>query len=150
MTGLRKERDSLQDDLTILKSKLESLENPGSHPVPGPSKDHSNTDGPVGALSKSQYEGMLDFIGEQVRLYQDAQAAANSKGKEIVSVSPLDPEAPGPSGAGSPHIGLAAKNSFKSSHKYILGSSIGRDDTDDDRDDGTGPMDVGANDDEVG
>ena len=150
VTGLRKERDSLQDELTILKSKLESLENPGSHPVPGPSKDHSNTDGPVGALSKSQYEGMLDFIGEQVRLYQDAQAAAKSKGKEIVSASPLDPEAPGPSGAGSPHIGLAAKNSSKSSHKYILGSSIGRDDTDDDRDDGTGPMDVGANDDEVG
>ena len=93
---------------------------------------------------------MLDFIGEQVRLYQDAQAAANSKGKEIVSVSPLDPEAPGPSGAGSPHIGLAAKNSFKSSHKYILGSSIGRDVTDVDRDDGTGPIDVGANVDEVG
>ena len=52
VTGLRKERDSLQDELTILKSKLVSLENPGSHPVPGPSKDHSNTDGPVGALSK--------------------------------------------------------------------------------------------------
>ena len=40
VTGLRKERDSLQDELIILKSKLVSLENPGSHPVPGPSKDH--------------------------------------------------------------------------------------------------------------
>ena len=92
---------------------------------------------------------MLDFIGEQVRLYQDAQAAAKSKGKKIVSASPLDPEAPGPSRAGSPHIGLAAKSSSKASLD-ILGSSMGGDDTDDDMDDGTGSMDVGANDDDEG
>ena len=74
----------------------------------------------------------------------------NLKGKEIVSASPLDPEAPGPSGAGSPHIGLAAKSSSKSSRKDIVGSSIGGDDTDDDMDGGTGSMDDDADDDEVG
>ena len=151
VTGLTNERDSLLDQLASLKSELESLKNPGSHPVPDPPKDpFAKTGGPAGALSKDQYEILLDYIGEQVKLYQDAQAAARSKGKETASESPLDPEAPGPSGAGSPHIGLAAKSSSKSSHKGIVGSSIGGDDTDDDKDDGTGPMDVGANDDEVG
>ena len=135
----------------LLKSELESLKNPGSHPVPDPPKDPiAKTGGPAGALSKDQYEGLLDYIGEQVKLYQDAQAAARSKGKETASESPLDPEAPGPSGAGSPHIGLAAKSSSKSSRKDIVGSSIGGDDTDDDMDDGTGSMDDDADDDDVG
>ena len=75
----------------------------------------AKTGGPAGALSKDQYEGLLDYIGEQVKLYQDAQAAARSKGKETASESPLDPEAPGPSGAGAPHTGPAAKISSKAS-----------------------------------
>ena len=79
----------------------------------------AKTGGPAGALSKDQYEGLLDYIGEQVKLYQDAQAAARSKGKETASESPLDPEAPGPSGAGAPHIGLAVKRFSKPSLKDL-------------------------------
>ena len=34
----------------MLNSKLESLENPGSHPVPDPSKDDTKTEGSEGAI----------------------------------------------------------------------------------------------------
>ena len=50
VTGLTKERDSLLDEISMLNSKLESLENPGSHPVPDPSKDASKTEGSEGAI----------------------------------------------------------------------------------------------------
>ena len=148
MGVLRGERDSLYDELVSLRSQLEKSKNPGSHPVPSPAKDLSITDGLEGALSKSQFDTMLTFIGEQVRIYQDSQAAAKS-GKEIVSTTPLDPEAPGPSRVASPHIGLADKSSAKSSHKDMMGSSLG-DGSEDDMDDGTLSMDVGAYEDVIG
>ena len=49
VTDLTKERDSLLE-ISMLNSKLESLENPGSHPVPDPSKDDSKTEGSEGAI----------------------------------------------------------------------------------------------------
>ena len=62
----------------------------------------------------------------------------------------MDPEAPGPSGAGAPHIGLAVKRSSKPSRKDLVGSSIHGDDTDEDTEDGNGSMDDDADEDEVG
>ena len=124
MGVLRGKRDSLYDELVSLRSQLEKSKSPGSHPVPGPAKDLSITDGPEGALSKSQFDTMLTFIGEQVRIYQDSQAAAKS-GKEIVSTTPLDSEAPGPSRVASSHIGSAEKGFAIPSHENIVGSSLG-------------------------
>ena len=49
VTDLTKERDSLLE-ISMLNSKLESLENPGSHPVPDPSKDYSKSEGSEGAI----------------------------------------------------------------------------------------------------
>ena len=123
MTDSTKGRDFLLD-ISMLNSKLESLENPGSHPVPDPSKDDSKTVGSEGAISKSQFEELKEYIAETVKLYQDAQAAAKTKGNKINSKSPSDPRAPGPSGAGSPHTGSAAKISSKSQPLDMLGSSV--------------------------
>ena len=50
-----------------------------------------------------------------MKLFQTAQAAAKSKGNKSSLKSPSDPVAPGPSGAGSPHSGPAAKISSKAS-----------------------------------
>ena len=49
MTDSTKGRDFLLD-ISLLNSKLESLENPGSHPVPDPSKDDTKTEGSEGAI----------------------------------------------------------------------------------------------------
>ena len=149
VTDLTKERDSLLE-ISMLNSKLESLENPGSHPVPDPSKDDSKTVGSEGAISKSQFEEVKDYIAEPVKLFQTAQAAAKSKGNKSSLKSPSDPVAPGPSGAGSPHSGSAAKISSKASLKDMLGSSICGDDTDDVTDVGTGFMDSSADNDDTG
>ena len=149
VTDLTKERDSLLE-ISMLNSKLESLENPGSHPVPDPSKDDSKTVGSEGAISKNQFEELKEYIAETVKLYQDAQAAAKTKGNKINSKSPSDPRAPGPSGARSPHTGSAAKISSKASRKDMLGPSIGGDDSDDDTYGGTGSMDSSADDDDTG
>ena len=150
VSGLTEERDSLLDEISMLNAKLESLENPGSHPVPDPSKDDSKTVGSEGAISKSQFEELKEYIAETVKLYQDAQAAAKSKGNKIRSKSPSDPRAPGPSGAGSPHTGSAAKISSKASRKDKLGPSVGGDDSDDDAYGGTGSMDSSDDDDDSG
>ena len=151
VTGLTNERDSLLDQLASLKSELESLKNPVEPSSPRPPMDPvAKTGGPAGALSKEQYEGLLDYIGETVKLYTDAQATAKSKGKETASKSPLDPVAPGPSGAVTPHIGSAVKKSSKPSRKDLVGSSIHGDDTDEDTEDGNESMDDDADEDEVG
>ena len=143
MTDLTKERDSLLE-ISMLNSKLESLENPGSHPVPDPSKDDSKTEGSEGAISKSQFEEVKDYIAEPVKLFQTAQAAAKSKGNKSSLKSPSDPVAPGPSGAGSPHTGMAAMISSKASLIDMLGPSNCGDVTDDVTDVGTGSMDSSA------
>ena len=84
MTGLTNERDSLLDQLASLKSELESLKNPGSHPVPDPPKDPiAKTGGPAGALSKDQYEGLLDYIGEQVNYTKMHRLLLVLKGKKL-------------------------------------------------------------------
>ena len=150
VSGLTEERDSLLDEIAMLNAKLESLENPGGHPVPDPSKDDSKTVGSEGAISKSQFEELKEYIAETVKLYQDAQAAAKTKGNKINSKSPSDPRAPGPSGAGSPHTGSAAKISSKASRKDMLGPSVGGDDSDDDTYGGTGSMDSSDDDDDSG
>ena len=49
MTDSTKGRDFLID-ISMLNSKLESLGNPGSHPVPDPSKDDTKTEGSEGAI----------------------------------------------------------------------------------------------------
>ena len=84
VTGLTNERDSLLDQLASLKSELESLKNPGSHPVPDPPKDPvAKTGGPAGALSKDQYEGLLDYIGEQVNYTKMHRLLLVLKGKKL-------------------------------------------------------------------
>ena len=115
----------LQDELVALRAQLEMYKSPGSHPVPSPANDLSISEGLEGALSKSQFDTMLKFIGNQVRIYQDSQSAAKS-GKEMISTAPsLDLEAPGPSRVASSHIGSAEKSFAKPSHKDIVGSSLG-------------------------
>ena len=82
--GLTNERDSLLDQLASLKSELESLKNPGSHPVPDPPMDPvAKTGGPAGALSKDQYEGLLDYIGEQVNYTKMHRLLLVLKGKKL-------------------------------------------------------------------
>ena len=115
----------MQDEIIALRSQLEKSKSPGSQPDPSPAKDLSITEGLEGALSKSQFDTMLKFIGNQVRIYQDSQSAAKS-GKEMISTAPsLDLEAPGPSRVASSHTGLAEKSLAKPSHKNILGSLLG-------------------------
>ena len=76
-------------------------------------------------MSKSQFDTLLNFVGDQVRIYQESQSAAKS-GKEMISTAPsLDLEAPGPSRVVSSHTGLAEKSFAKPSHKNILGSLLG-------------------------
>ena len=114
----------MQDEIIALRSQLEKSKSPGSQPDPSPA-NLSITEGLEGALSKSQFDTMLKFIGEQVRIYQESQSTAKS-GKEMISTAPsLDLEAPGPSRVASSHTGLAEKSFAKHSHKDIVGSSLG-------------------------
>ena len=126
----------LQDEIVALRSQLvERSKSPRSHPDPSPSKDLSTSEGLEGALSHIQFDKLLNFVGDQVRIYQESQSAAKS-GKEMISTAPsLDLEAPGPSRVASSHIGSAEKSFAKPSHKDIVGSSLGDgsgDDLDDD------------------
>ena len=115
----------MQDEIIALRSQLEKSKSPGSQPDPSPAKDLSITEGLEGALSKSQFDTMLKFIGEQVRIYQESQSTAKS-GKEMISTAPsLDLDAPGPSRVAFSHTGLAEKSFAKHSHKDIVGSSLG-------------------------
>ena len=116
----------LQDELVALRSQLEEMsKSPRSHPDPSPAKDLSITEGLEGALSQSQFDKLLNFVGDQVRIYQESQSAAKS-GKKIISKAPsLDLEAPGPSRLVSSHTGSAEKSFAKPSHKDIVGSSLG-------------------------
>ena len=87
VSSLSEERDSLLDEIAMLNAKLESLESPEGHPVPDPSKDVSKSEGSAGAISKSQFEELKVYIAETVKQYQDAQAAAKTKGNKINSKS---------------------------------------------------------------
>ena len=90
---------------------------PGSHPVTSPANNLPISEGLEGALSKSQFDQLLNFVGDQVRMYQESQSAAKP-GKEMISTaSSLDLETPGPSRMASSHTGLTEKSFNKSSHK---------------------------------
>ena len=67
----------LQDELVALRSQLEEMsKSPRSHPDPSPAKDLLITEGLEGALSKSQFDTLLNCKGDQVRIYQESQSAA--------------------------------------------------------------------------
>ena len=68
---------------------------------------------------------MLTFIGEQVKIYQDAQAAAKRLELKKILDPSLNLEAPSLSRAASYQSGLAEKSCSKSSHKDIVGSLLG-------------------------
>ena len=116
----------LQDEIVALRSQLvERSKSPRSQPDPSPSKDLSTSEGLEGALSHIQFDKLLNFVGDQVRIYQESQSAAKS-GKKTISKAPsLDLEAPGPSRIVSSHTGSAEKSVAKPSHKDIVGSSLG-------------------------
>ena len=57
-------------------NREERLESPRSHPDPSPAKDLLITEGLEGALSKSQFDTLLNCKGVQVRIYQESQSAA--------------------------------------------------------------------------
>ena len=119
----------LQDEVIALRSQLEELsKSPRSQPDPSPAKDLLITEGLENVLCKSQFDALLDYVGERVQ-------SAVTSGKEIISTVPSqDLEAPGPSKVASSNIGSAGKSSAKLSSKVILGSSLG-DGSGDDLDD---------------
>ena len=123
---LKASMEVLQDEIVALRSQLvERSKSPRSQPDPSPSKDLSTTEGLEGALSHIQFDKLLNFVGDQVRIYQESQSAAKS-GKKTISKAPsLDLEAPGPSRIVSSHTGSAEKSVAKPSHKDIVGSSLG-------------------------
>ena len=145
---LKASMEVLQDEIVALRSQLvERSKSPRSHPDPSPSKDLSTSEGLEGALSHIQFDKLLNFVGDQVRIYQESQSAAKS-GKKIISKAPsLDLEAPGPSRIVSSHTGSAEKSFAKPSHKDIVGSSLG-DGSGDDLDDVT--LDDRADEDVIG
>ena len=115
---------ALQDQIVALRAQLDMYESPGDQPDPSPPNDLPIPGGLEGALSKSQFETMLKFIDNQVRIYQDSQSASKV-GKEMVSTAPsLDLDAPSTSRISS-HTGLAEKSCTKPSHKNILGILLG-------------------------
>ena len=114
----------LQDQIVALRAQLANYENPGSQTVPSPTSNTIKSGGLAGALSTSQYNDMLSYIGEQVKLYQDTQTASKLK-KKLPSKAPsVDPKAPGPSNRIAPiNSGSAGKSRPTASYKN-LGESL--------------------------
>ena len=114
----------LEDTIVALRAQLAIYENPGSQAAPSSPFDPSMSGELAGALSTSQYNDMLSYIGEQVKLYQDTQTASKPK-KKLPSKAPsVDPKAPGPSNRIAPiNSGSAGKSRPTASYKN-LGDSL--------------------------
>ena len=129
----------LQDQIVALRAELDKYEHTGSQPDSSPTNNLPISGGLEG-FSKSQYDNMLTFIGEQVKMYQDAQAAAKRLELKKILDPSLDLEAPSHSRAASYQSGLAEKSCSKSSHKDIMGSSLNEGDGSGDELDITGDI----------
>ena len=119
----REKEQVLEDTIVALRAQLAIYKNPGSQAAPSSPFDPSMSGELAGALSTSQYNDMLSYIGEQVKLYQDTQTASKLK-KKLPSKAPsVDPKAPGPSNRiASINSGLAGKNRFTASFKRLRDS----------------------------
>ena len=63
---------------------MENHQNPVEPSSPRPPMDPvAKTGGPAGALSKDQYEGLLDYIGEQVNYTKMHRLLLVLKGKKL-------------------------------------------------------------------
>ena len=145
---LKTQEGLLQDQIVALKAELDKYKNTGSQPTSSPASKSSDYAGLEGFL-KSQYDDMRTFFGEQLKIYQDAQAATERlKLKKILDPT-LNLEAPGYSRAASYQSALADKSSSKSSNRDIMGSLINERDGSGDELDITGSMD-GHNGDIIG
>ena len=119
----REKEQVLEDTIVALRAQLAIYKNPGSQAAPSSPFDPSMSGELAGALSTSQYNDMLSYIGEQVKLYQDTQTASKLK-KKLPSKAPsVDPKAPGPSNRiASINSGLAGKNRSTASFKRLRDS----------------------------
>ena len=113
----------LQDQIVALRAELDKYKHTGSQPDSSPTNNLPISGGLEG-FSKSQYDNMLTFIGEQVKMYQDAQAAAKRLELKKILDPSLDLEAPSHSRAASYPSGLAEKSCSKYSHKDVMGSTF--------------------------
>ena len=129
----------LQDQIVALRAELDKYEHTGSQPDSSPTNNLPISGGLEG-FSKSQYDNMLTFIGEQVKMYQDAQAAAKRLELKKILDPSLDLEAPSHSRAASYQSGLAEKSCSKSSHKDVMGSTLNEGDGSGDELDITGDI----------
>ena len=101
----------LQEQIVALRAELDKYKNTGSQPDSSPTNNLPISGGLEG-FSKSQYDNMLTFIGEQVKMYQDAQAAAKRLELKKILDPSLDLEAPGHSRAASYQSTLAVNSSL--------------------------------------
>ena len=120
---LKTKEGLLQDHIVALRAELDKYKHTGSQPASSPTNNLPISGGLEG-FSKSQYDNMLTFIGEQVKMYQDAQAAAKRLELKKILDPSLDLEAPSHSRAASYPSGLAEKSCSNSSHKDVMGSTF--------------------------
>ena len=120
---LKNNEGILQDQILALRAELDKYKNTGSQPDSSPTKNLPISEGLEG-FSKHQYDIMLTVIGEQMKMHQDAQAAAKRLELKKILDPSLDLEAPSHSRAASYPSGLAEKSCSKYSHKDVMGSTF--------------------------
>ena len=126
----RKDKEELlEEQIMSLKAELEKAKNTGSQPItPSPvpaSPDHTG----LGDFSKSQIDFMQTLIGNQLKMYHEAQAAIEKlKLKKATS----DLKAPGRKTAAAIKSTRAEKSSSNSSLGDVMGSFLSDGDGTDD------------------
>ena len=116
---IRKDREGLlEEQIVALKAELEKCKNSGSQPTtPSPAPESPDHAG-LGDFSKSQIDFMQTLFGEQLKMYHEAQAAAE---KLKLKKATLDLKAPGRSTAAAYKTALAEKTCSKSSLRDAMG-----------------------------
>ena len=114
-----------------LRAELEKCKNTGSQPTtPSPAPDSPGHAG-LGDFSKSQIDYMQTFFGEQLKIYHEAQAAAE---RLKLKKATLDLKAPGRSTAAAYKSALAEKTCSNSSLRDVMGPLLSDGDGTDDED----------------